>query len=57
MVVNINKQKGAKKYIIKKEIKFKNHEDCLLNNEIILKSQQRFEREADNVYTESIRLH
>ena len=28
--------------------------NCLLNNEIILKSQQRFKSEAHNVYTEEI---
>ena len=28
--------------------------NCLLNNEIILKSQQRFTSEAHNVYTEEI---
>ena len=29
-------------------------ENCLFNNEIILKSQQRFKSEAHNVYTEEI---
>ena len=28
--------------------------NCLLNNEIILKSRQRFKSEAHNVYTEEI---
>ena len=28
--------------------------NCLLNNEIIIKSQQRFESEANNVYAEEI---
>ena len=31
---------------------FKNYKDCLLNNEIILKSQQRFKDDYHNVYTE-----
>ena len=30
------------------------YKDCLLNNEIILKSQQRFKSEAYSVYTEEI---
>ena len=32
----------------------KKAKDCLLDNEIILKSQQRFKSEAHNVYTEEI---
>ena len=38
----------------KKILKFNDYKDCLLNNEIILKSQQRFKREAHNLYTEEI---
>ena len=34
--------------------KFNDYKDCLLNNEIILKSQQRFKSKAHNVYTEKI---
>ena len=33
---------------------FKNYEDCLFNNKIILKSQQRFKSDHHNVYTEQI---
>ena len=33
---------------------FNDYKNCLLNNEIILKSQQRFKTEAHNVYTEEI---
>ena len=36
------KAKGTKKCIIKKMIKFNDYKKCLLNGEIILKSQQRF---------------
>ena len=36
------KSKGTKKYVIKRRLKFNDYKDCLLNNEIILKSQQRF---------------
>ena len=48
------KAKGTKKYITKRILKFNDYKDCLLNNEIILKSQQRFKSEAHNVYTEEI---
>ena len=47
------KAKGTKKCKIKRRLKFKDYQDnCLLNNEITLKSQQSFESEANNVYTE-----
>ena len=48
------KGKGTKKCVIKLRRTFNNYKDCLLNNEIILKSQQRFKSEAHNVYTEEI---
>ena len=35
-------------------LEFLDYKDCLLNNEIILKSQQRFKSEAYSVYTEEI---
>ena len=35
-------------------LKFNNYKNCLLNNEIIIKSQQRFKNEAHNVYTKEI---
>ena len=35
-------------------IKFNDYKNGFLNNEIILKSQQRFKDEAHNVYTEEI---
>ena len=34
--------------------KFNDYKDCLLNDEIILKSQQIFKSEAHNVYTGEI---
>ena len=46
--------KGAKKCVIKRRLKFNDYKDCLLNNEIMLKSQQRFKNEAHNVYTEKV---
>ena len=49
-----NKAKGTKKCVIKQRLKFNDYKDCLLNNEIILKPQQRFTSEAHNVYTEEV---
>ena len=46
--------KRTKKYVIKRRLKFNDYKDCLLNNDIILKSRQRFQSEADNVYTEEV---
>ena len=43
-----------KKVSNKKIFKFNDYKDCLLNNEIILKSQQKFKSEAHNVYTEEV---
>ena len=48
------KSKGTKKCVIKRRLKFNDYKDWLLNNEIILKSQQRFKSEAHNVYTEEV---
>ena len=48
------KAKGTKKCVIKRRLKFNDYKNCLFNNEIILKPQQRFKSEADNVYTEEI---
>ena len=33
---------------------FENHVDCLFNDKVILKSQQRFKSDCHNVYTEEI---
>ena len=51
---NDKKAKGTRKCVIKKILKFNNYKDSLLNNEIMLKSQQRLKSEAHNVYTEEI---
>ena len=48
------KAKGTKKCVIKRELKFNNYEDCLLNDKVVLKSQQRFKSERHNVYTENV---
>ena len=53
------KAKGKKMSAIKRILKFIDYKTYLMNNKAILKSQQRFKREAHNVYTvkKSIRLH
>ena len=48
------KAKETKKCVIKRRLKFNGYKDCLLNNEIILKSQQRFKSKRHNVYTEEV---
>ena len=48
------KAKGTKKCVIKRRLKFSHYNDCPLNNEIILKSQQRFKSEKHEVYTEEV---
>ena len=50
------KAKGTKKCEIKRVLKFNDYKDCLLNNEIILKSKQRFKSEVHNVYAEKIKI-
>ena len=48
------KAKGIKKCIIKCRLMVKNYKNCLLNNEIILKTQQRFKSNYHEVYTEEV---
>ena len=48
------KAKGTIKCVIKKMIKFNDYKKCLLNDEVILKSQQRFISKKHDVYTENI---
>ena len=48
------KAKGTKKCVIKKMIKFNDYKKCLLNDEMVLKSQQRFISKKHHVYTENI---
>ena len=52
------KAKGTKKwkkYIIKRILKFNDYKNFLLDNEIILKSQQKFKSEVHNIYIEEIK--
>ena len=48
------KAKGTKKYVIKRELKFNNYKDCLLNDKVVLKPQQRFKSERHDVYIENV---
>ena len=48
------KAKGKKKCVIKKMIKFNEYKKCSLNDELILKSQQRFISKKHDVYSENI---
>ena len=48
------KAKGTNKCVIKKMIKFSDYKKCLLNDELILESQQRFISKKHDVYTENI---
>ena len=53
------KAKGIKNCVIKRRLKFNDYKDCLLNNETVLKSQQRFKSEIHDVYIlkKLIRFH
>ena len=48
------KAKGTKKCVIKRMTKFNDYKNCLLKDEVILKSQQRFISKKHDVYTENI---
>ena len=37
-----------------KKLNFLDHKNCLLNNEVILKSQESIKSEIHNVYTEKV---
>ena len=45
------KAKGTKKYIVKRELVFKHYMDSLFNDEVIIRSQQRFRSDHHRVYT------
>ena len=48
------KAKGTKKCVIKRVIKLNDYKNCLLKDEVILKSQQRFISKKYDVYLASI---
>ena len=50
----VKKSKGTKICVKKRELMFENYKDCWFNDNIILKSQQRFKSGHHNVYTEKI---
>ena len=46
--------KGTKTCVIKKMLRFNDYKNCVLNNKVVLKSQQRFKSEAHNLCTEDV---
>ena len=48
------KAKGTKKCIIKRELTFKNYKDSQFNNEVVIKSQQRFRSDRHKVCTKEV---
>ena len=40
--------------MIKRELKFKNYKNCIHDEEVILKRQQRFKSDHHRVYTEEV---
>ena len=50
----IKKAKGTKKCIVKRELTFKNYADSLFNNDVIVKSRERFRSDHHRVYTEEL---
>ena len=48
------KAKRTQKCVIKCELMFKNYKDSLFNNQIKLKSQQRFKSDHHKFYTEEV---
>ena len=52
--IEMKKAKSTKKCVIKKMLKFEDYKKCLLDDRVILKSQQRFKSENHEVYTEDV---
>ena len=50
----VKKAKGTKECVIKRALKFNDYKKCLLNDRVVLKSQQRFKSERHDVYTEEV---
>ena len=48
------KAKGAKKWVIKRELMFENYKDSLFNGKVMLKPQKRFKSDHHKVYTKEI---
>ena len=54
MKIKNKKAKGTKKCVIKRRLMVENYTDCLLNDKILLKSQQIFKSDHHEVYTEEV---
>ena len=50
----MKKAKGTKNCIVKREITFKNYADALFNDEVIIRSQERFRSDHHKVCTEEV---
>ena len=48
------KTKGTKTCVVKRELIFKNYVDCLFNDEVITKLQQRFRSDQHNMHTKEV---
>ena len=48
------KSQGTKKCVMKSRLMFENYTDSFFNDKIILKSQQRFESDHHEMYTEEV---
>ena len=54
MMVIVIKKQNEQKCVIKRRLKFNDYKNCLLNDEMLLKSQQRLKSQGDKVYTEKV---
>ena len=54
IIVNIKSERNKKKCVIKRRLTFENYTDCLFNDKIILKSQQRFKSDYHNICAEEV---
>ena len=52
--IEMKKEKGTKKCVVNKMLRFNDYKRCLFHNGKVLKSQQRFKSEKHEVYTENI---
>ena len=50
----IKRANGTRKCVTKRKLKFRDYKNCLMNNKVILKLQQRFKSEAHKVYIEEV---
>ena len=50
----VKKAKATKNCVIKRKTMFENYTDCLFNDKIILKSQERFKNDHHKVHTEEV---